>query len=116
MQLQNITQNVASATAGLGQWLSTNTSALGQHLSNFASAASRTAAIAMDVFGQWLASAKSSLINGWNVAVDFTKTYTAQALDFAKAHPVGVGLGVAGLVLTATLAVAYDRSQRTAEA
>lgn len=51
---------------------------------------------------------KAAAIAGYSQASTLAKAGFA----FAQAHPVQVGLGISALVLTAVLAVAYDRSRR----
>lgn len=83
--------------------------------SSVVSASSRIAQVATNAFhrvaGLAIATAmysKTMFLAGWNVA----KTQAVHGLDFAKAHPVGIGLGLSAVVLTAVAAVAYDRSAR----
>ena len=83
--------------------------------SNVLCASSKIAQVATNAFhrvANWMIAAavcsKNMAAAGWNIA----KTQAIHGLDFAKAHPVGVGLGISAIVLTAVAAVAYDRAAR----
>ena len=83
--------------------------------SNILCASAKIAQVATNAFhriaGLAIAAAmysKNMALSGWNVA----KTQAGQGMNFAKAHPVGLGLGIAAVVLTAVAAVAYDRAAR----